>query len=168
MLNRVLRDRNLVASLAGQSFSGSVTGATWQYDVSGGHNDATTVSLDTAANGIAIAATGNGIVVEGTLTLKILGIPSTHATRLIVDTANVTGTAALSLDGATLGATMADAAISLDGFHWDAGDFGFPCCVDAIASNYLKPKIEGAIKFLHSCVRLAHRASFAIFDKQAA
>ncbi len=146
VLNRVLRDRNLVASLAGQSFSGSVTGATWQYDVSGGHNDATTVSLDTAAKGIAIAATGNGIVVEGTLTLKILGIPSTHATRLIVDTANVTGTAALSLDGATLGATMADAAISLDGFHWDAGDFGFPCCVDSIASNYLKPKIEDAIK----------------------
>ena len=146
VLNRALRDRNLVASLAGQSFSGSLTGATWQYDVSGGHNDATKVTLDTAPTGIAIAATGSGIVVEGTLTVRVLGIPSTHATRLIVDTANVTGTASLSLDGGTLGATMADAALSLDGFHWDSGDFGFPCCVDTIASKYLRPKIEDAIK----------------------
>lgn len=143
VLNRALRDKNLVSSLAGQKFSGDVAGVTWSYDVTGGHNDATKVAIATAANGLAIDATGNGIVVEGDLKI---GNSGKHFTRIIVDRARIKGTAALAVTDGVLGASMSGASVAFDGFHWDSGDFGWPCCIDTIATKFLRSKIEDAVR----------------------
>lgn len=146
VVNRVLEGRNLVASLAGQTFSGEMSLASWKYQVTGGHNGDTLVDLGTAPKGIGIRAEGHDVVVEGNLTIRSLGIDYTRATRVLIDLAQISGDGEISLTNGVIGAAMPDTHIRLDGFRWDAGNFGFPCCVDSIVGGYIRPKIEDALK----------------------
>lgn len=148
VMNLALAKRDLIGSFKGQSFSGTVTGATWTFAVTGGGNGAATVGLAAVAKGLGVTATVKDVVVDGRLSLKALGLSYARDVRISVDGAVVTGDVELAVDEGkgALTAAMPAAEAKLDGFKFDTDNAGFPCCVDSIITGFMKPKIEAAIR----------------------
>ncbi len=146
--NLALEKRNLIANFAGQSFSGTVTGATWGFVVTGGRNGATKVAFAAAARGVAVDAAISDVVVDGRLSITALGLTYARDVRITVDGAVVTGDVEVAVEPTkgTLSAAMPTAAAKLDGFRFDTDNAGFPCCVDTIITGFMKPKVEAAIR----------------------
>lgn len=145
--NLALAKRDLIGAFKGQSFSGTVTGATWTFAVTGGSNGAANVTLGAVAKGLAVNAAVKDVIVDGRLSIRALGLTYARDVRITVGGAVVTGDVAIALDDATaaLTAAMPDAKAKLDDFHFDTDNAGFPCCVDTILTGFIKPKIETAI-----------------------
>ncbi len=146
--NMALEKRDLLAAFKGQSFTGTVTGATWKFEVTSGHNGAATVGMTSVAKGIAADATIKDVIVDGRLTLGALGLTYARDVRITVTSAKVTGNVEIDVDEVkgSLGAAMPAAEAKLDGFKFDTDNAGFPCCVDSILTGYIKPKVEEAIR----------------------
>ena len=145
--NLALAKRDLIGAFKGQSFSGNVTGATWTFAVTGGSNGAANVTLGSVDKGLGVSADVKNVIVDGRLSLGALGLTYARDVRITVRNAVVTGDVAIALDEATgaLTAEMPAAAAKLDDFRFDTDNAGFPCCVDAILTGFIKPKIETAI-----------------------
>lgn len=146
--NLALAKRDLIGSFKGQSFSGTVTGATWTFAVTGGGNGAATVAFAARAKGLGVDAAVKDVVVDGRLTLKALGLTYARDVRITITRAVVTGDVELAVDDAkgALTAAMPTAETKLDGFRFDTDNAGFPCCVDSIITGVMKPKVEAAIR----------------------
>ena len=145
--NLALAKRDLIGAFKGQSFSGTVTGATWTFAVTGGSNGAANVTLASVAKGLGVHAAVKNVIVDGRLSIGALGLTYARDVRITASGAVVTGDVALALDDATgaLTAEMPAAGAKLDDFHFDTDNAGFPCCVDTILTGFIKPKIETAI-----------------------
>lgn len=146
--NLALRGRDLIAPMKGQTFSGSVVGATWSFQVTGGRHGLPLVAFSAGAGGPDVAATVRDVAVEGLLTIGALGFDTTRAISITVDRALVSGATALYVDEdkGELRADIPTASVTLDGFRTDANNFGFPCCVDSVMSRFLRPKVESTIR----------------------
>lgn len=147
IVNRALTGRDLMAAVKGQTFSGSVLGGNYKFQVADGKYAGASVKLATAPKGIGVVATVTAVEVNGTLTLTVLGKSYSRPVKITADSATVDGDAELTVDtaGALKGA-MPAAEATLDDFRVDTNDAGFPCCVDTIASTVLRPKVEEAIR----------------------
>lgn len=143
--NLALAKRDLIGSFKGQSFSGTVTGATWTFAVTGGRNGDANVDLATTAKGLGVVAKVKDVVVDGRLSLTAFGLSYARDVRITITGAEVTGDVDLAEQGGALTAAMPAATAKLDGFRFDTDNAGFPCCVDSIITGVMKPKIEAAI-----------------------
>lgn len=144
--NAALAGRDLVGMMKGQMFAGQALGVTWSYVVSGGHHGAVVVDLGSAPKGIKADASMRDLVIEGMLTIQAASSTTSRFTRIIVDRATIAGDTELAIEDGAFGAAMPEAVAQFEGFRWDSGNLGFPCCVDGIATGYLKPKLEEAIR----------------------
>jgi hypothetical protein len=146
ILNSVIKDQDLLAAIRGKTFSGDVSLATWSYKVDEAKYTDPAVGLGPVKGGIAVNAGVKNLLVDGTLSVKAFGRSLSRPVKLTADKATVKGDAKLTVDGDKLKGAMPAATVALDNFKWDSGNAGFPCCVDAIISNVLEPKIEDAMK----------------------
>jgi hypothetical protein len=148
VINLALAKRDFIGGFKGQSFSGNVSGASWTFAVTGGRNGAASVDLATAAKGLGVTASVKDVVLDGRLTLGALGQTYARDVRITVDGATVTGDLQLAVDEAkgALTAAIPTAEAKLDGFRFDTDNAGFPCCVDAIITGVMKPKVEQTIR----------------------
>jgi hypothetical protein len=148
IINLALANRDLVGMLTGQKFSGSMTAADWSFEVTGGHNGATTVDFNSAPQGVNINANINDVEVDGRLSITTLGLTYARDVKVTLARGNVLGDVnlAVNTDTGALTAAMPDADAKLTGFVFDTDNAGFPCCVDSILTGYVQPKIEDAIR----------------------
>jgi hypothetical protein len=146
--NLALADRDLIALIRNQTFDGTILGAKWTFKVNGGSHAKPNVALSTAVRGIAVNASIANVTVDGTLSLALGGKDYARDVHIIVDRATVLGEAELTLDRekGALRASLPKADAKLEGFRYDADNIGLPCCVDAIVSTVLQPKIEETIR----------------------
>jgi hypothetical protein len=145
LANRALDDVDLLAGLQGQSFSGSSYGADWTFDVWSTYYSVVSVELVPHAGGITFYASLGDVYVDGTLTVTVLGVGPSGDVTLSASSAEVVGEIELWLDdaGAVHGwVSTVDA--WLEGFAYDSGNAGFPCCVDSIMTSILEPKVQDA------------------------
>jgi hypothetical protein len=145
--NLALSKRALVGALVGQTFEGEVTGATWAFRVNRGLNGAATVGVEPRAKGLDIKASVRDVSVDGQLAITSLGVTYARDVRITVGSASVAGKVDLAVDGPSgaLTAAMPEAAVRLGDFFFDTDNAGFPCCVDTILTDFIRPKIELAI-----------------------
>jgi hypothetical protein len=145
--NLALAKRDLIGAFKGQSFGGTVTGATWTFAVTGGSNGEATVTLAPVAKGLGVNAAVKDVIVDGRLSIHALGLTYARDVRVTAGSTVVTGDVAIALDDAThaLTAAMPAAEAKIADFRFDTDNAGFPCCVDTILTGFIKPKIEAAI-----------------------
>src|SRR5262249_9351141 len=84
----------------------------------------------------------SSIKVSGTLHIDFLFVHPSHSASLLVDSATITGTVKLGYSNSAIAGSIVSPQTSLQNFRFDSDNFGFPCCVDDIATNYLRPKIQ--------------------------
>lgn len=146
--NLALENRNLVSSLAGKTFSGSMTAADWTFTVSGGDNGTGNLRLQPLEGGLGVNGSIQSVVVDGRITLTSLGATVARDVRITVDSANVSGDLELSLDAQTgaVKAAMPNATAKLEGFHFDTDNAGLWCCVDWILTSVIAGKVEEAVQ----------------------
>lgn len=142
--NLVLEGRDVIAMLKGKTFSGTTSGVDYSFKVTGGAHDKPKVSLNTAKKGLGVTALVTGVVVDGDLTIGAVQRP----VRIDVERATVLAESELSIDAeaGALRAKIPSAETYLDGFRFFSNNAGFPCCVDAIVTGVLRPKVEEAIR----------------------
>lgn len=146
--SRALSDGDLITSLKGQSFTGSVAGADWTFKVNGGRYAGVDLDLKPMEKGMHVGATVRGLQVDGRLTVKALFVTVGGDVTLSATTASLTGDASLSLqpDTGTMKVAMGAVNATLQGFRYDSDNAGFPCCVDSIVSSFLRPRVETGIE----------------------
>jgi hypothetical protein len=162
LADRALGDVDLLAGLQGQTYSGSSFGADWQFDVWGTQYSVATVELVPHEGGISFYASVGDVFVDGTLTVTVLGVGPSGDVTLSATSAEVVGELELYLDdhGAVHGwVPRVDA--WLNGFAYDSGNAGFPCCVDSIMTGILEPKVQDAAREGVEA-RLAEDVAFAL------
>jgi hypothetical protein len=98
--NLALAKRDLIGAFNGQSFSGTVTGATWTFAVTGGSNGEANVTPASVAKGLGVNAAVKDVIVDGRLSIGALGLTYARDVRITVGGAVVTGDVALALDDA--------------------------------------------------------------------
>jgi hypothetical protein len=141
-----LDDVDLLASLKGQTFSGTFTGGSWSFKVSSTSYDDAKVSFSPRTGGASFQASVANVRVNGTLTVKVL-FTKTDAATIGLDAATVTGNvdASLSASGA-LSTKGSGVTTALSGFSYDSDNAGFPCCVDWILTQVMQGNVETAVR----------------------
>jgi hypothetical protein len=145
LANRALDDYDILATLQGQVFSGSVPGGSWTLQVTGASYTGTDVEVAPESGGAAFTAMVHGVQVHGQLTIDIL-FSKTDSVTISADAVRVDGIINAGLQGSSLAASGAWANTNVQGFGYSSGNAGLPCCVDSILTGYLKPKVEDAIQ----------------------
>jgi hypothetical protein len=141
--NAALEKRDLVGMLNGKEFSGSKLSVNWKIKINKGTNGPVTVALAPREKALGVDASVQNVSIDARLTVGFYS----RDIRITVDRATVTGGIELGVDdNGALGAAMPDAEAKLDGFKFDAGNAGFPCCVDSILTDFMKPKIEETVR----------------------
>lgn len=148
ILNLALEKRDLVYRLQGKSFSGEYSGVTWRFDVTNGESGPVKVALSSAKQGFGLDATITNVLVEGRLSMTSKAIDYTRGVKITVAKGNIHGDVDLAVDSdkGALTAAMPTATASIDGFEFDTDNAGFPCCVDAILTSFIQPRIQDALQ----------------------
>jgi hypothetical protein len=149
IVNEALKGRDFLSALRGKSLSGKSGPASWTFKVTAATYSGITVKLDPRKGGLDVAATVADTKVTGTLSLKLpLGVNASKSITLSATRATVTGATNLSVakDTGQLRAEMPTATTKLEGFKFDSNNAGLPCCVDDIATKYLRSMIEDALQ----------------------
>lgn len=146
LVNQALTDVDLLASVKGQTLSGSApANGSWKYKVTGGKYSGVTVALTPRAGGVHATVVVKNVEIDGTLTVSYYGASHSGPVTMTASAANVVGDLDLALATSGIDAKMPSATTTLDGFKYDSGNSGLPCCVDDAMTNYLKPKVEAAL-----------------------
>lgn len=147
ILNRALAEKDLLAPVKGQTYTGSIPGGGWSFKVTGGKYAGAAVAIAPRGGGVSITATVTDVEVDGTLNIHELGVSVTNGVKITADHATVTGVMNLAVnDKGLVTAAMPDTNVSLQNFKYDSGNAGFPCCVDSAITGYIKPKVQSAIE----------------------
>jgi hypothetical protein len=149
VVNEALKGRDLMSSLRGQTFSGTSGPASWSYRVTSTRYGRITVALSPRTGGLNVGATVTDAYVTGTLTLRMpFNITYSRTITVSASRTTVTGPTNLSVVKSTgeLRAVMPTASASMSGFRLDSGNAGLPCCVDDIATRFLRPRVENALR----------------------
>ncbi|MBM4374066.1 MAG: hypothetical protein FJ095_03200 [Deltaproteobacteria bacterium] len=141
-----LDDVDLLASLKGQTFSGTFTGGSWSFKVSSTSYDNAKVTFSPRSGGASFQASVANVRVNGTLTVKVL-FTKTDAATIGLDAATVNGNidASLAASG-KLSAKGSGVKTALSGFSYDSNNAGFPCCVDWILTKVMQDNVETAVR----------------------
>lgn len=139
-----LASRDLTEPLRGQTFKGTILGASWSFAVTGGHHAPVTIGLTPKIGGPGVAASVAEVAIDGTL--SILGF--SRPVSVTADRATITGDSKLSVDAASgaLKVAVPNAEAKLDGFKVDTNNVGFPCCVDDIITGFIRPTVEQTLR----------------------
>jgi hypothetical protein len=136
---------DLLAPLEGTTHSGSIPGGSWTYVVKGTSYGKTHVLLTPRSGGAKFDFAVEDVRVDGTLTVKVL-LSKTDDASLSADRVNVTGLVDGGLDGGAVSASGNSVESSMEGFQYDSNNAGFPCCVDGIVTDYLRPKVRDMVQ----------------------
>ena len=140
-----LDDVDLLAPLKGQTLTGSIPGGSWSLLVWNTEYAGTSVQLSPAQGGAAFTAMVHDVEVFGTLTIDLL-FTKTDEVVLSADAVHVTGNVMAGLEGTSLGGSAPNTTALLQGFNYDSGNAGLPCCVDGILTDYLRPKVQDQVQ----------------------
>ena len=147
LVNEALAGVDLLASVKGETLTGSApVGGSWKYQVSSGKYAGVTVSLAPRDGGLDASVVAKNVEIDGTLTVSYLGHSTSGPVKMTATSATITGDVQLSVDASGVKAAMPAASAALQGFHYDSGNAGFPCCVDSVMTSVLQPKVESGIK----------------------
>src|SRR5690606_9135955 len=133
----------------GKTFSGTSGPASWSYRVTSTRYSGVTVGLSPRTGGLNVSAAISNVYVTGTLTLKMpFNITYTRTITVSASRGNVSGPVTLSVvkSSGELRAAMTTANASVTGFRVDSGNAGLPCCVDDIATRFLRPRVQTAVR----------------------
>jgi hypothetical protein len=142
-----LARHDLLASVRGHKFTGSIPGGSWTYTLSGGHYDHPSVSI-TPGSSFAVGASFSNLVVDGEMELDFLFISYSHSVQMTANKVLVAGSVDVSFDSGRGGvaASMSHSDVTVDNYQFNSDDGGLPCCVDSIVTDYLRPKVQSAIQ----------------------
>lgn len=140
-----LNDVDLLAPLKGQTLTGSIPGGSWNLHVWKTVYAGTSVQLSPAPGGAAFTAKVHDVEVYGTLTIDLL-FTKTDEVVLSADAVHVTGNVMAGLEGTSLSGSAPNTKALLQGFNYDSGNAGLPCCVDGILTDYLRPKVQEQVQ----------------------
>jgi len=149
VLNEALADKDLLAGIRGQTFSGhGPVGATWKFKVSNTHYARAAVGLNPRDGGANVSATVRNVVVTGTLSIHALFLSVSHTVTMTMDAATVAGALNVSVNEETgvLNATMPQPTTRIAGFRYDSNNLGLPCCVDTAITHFLAPRVQSAFR----------------------
>ena len=149
IVNDAVSQKDLLQALRGQTFKGSAPlGGSWSYKVTGGKYAGVTIALDPLLGNVRASADVDNLEIDGTLTVTYLGHDFGGPVKMTADKAVVSGNVGLAVTGSngTMKGSMPTAEVTLQGFHYDSNNAGFPCCVDSAMTDYLKPKVTDAVK----------------------
>lgn len=149
VINEALRGRDLIAGVRGQSMSGSSGPFNWSYRVTNARYASVAVSLGARSGGVNATAVVNDVSVTGTITVKApLGISYSRSVTLRAGKTTLAGPVALAVDKASGGmkVSMSNPSTKLEGFRFDSNNAGLPCCVDSLMTNFLRPRVEKALR----------------------
>lgn len=146
--NLALEGRNVVEALRGKTLEGAVTGASFAFTVTGGRHEVPKVQLNSGEVGVGATVQVSKLAVDGNLTIRVAGVPYSHAVRISVDKATILAQSKLSVlqESGALDVQVPVADVFLDGFRFDSNNAGFPCCVDSIVTSYLRGYVEDGVR----------------------
>ena len=151
LAQRALDNVDIMEGLVGQGLGGGFGPADFEYVIHEASYSGAQVSFGTLDGGASASASVQDIRIVGKLTIKI-DIPLLPDPKfsdwitLGADWVNVDAAIGVGYQAGALHAagTWADAGVG--GFYYDADNHGFPCCVDDLITEILRPHVRKGIR----------------------